>query len=388
LQSLATDTNQHTYKEIIMKKIVSLILIVALPLALFACGTPVAIPNPPLVMGEKYLSDLDYEQALLQFDQAIIIEPKNPRGYLGKADALLHLDRQEDAAAALGDGVKAVPRGQREPLRLALTEVEKSSVNGYIGIASAYNKMGWREIALALLRRVCEELPAESRLRDALERLTISENEATANQVGISTSPIVVPDDVFNEKDMEAFLGSEWNTDVYSVAEKFGFSRATIDEVRSNVNPNEDSLSTYWNVYLNNICFGVTSNNNPYPGFVISFQDSATDIVFPRGIRIGMSADEVVERFCHSMENNLPAMAPQDLYLFEMNGANYHAKLTEIQDDPNLDSQVFYTFGKDLPNSMGQSCNISFICRQGIVKVVNIGFHTYDMNPIPEETIP
>jgi len=154
-----------------MKKLVSALLIPLLLLALTACGKPAAIPNPPLVLGEKYLLDLDYEQALLQFDQAIKIEPKNPRGYLGRADALLHLDRQAEAASALADGTKAARGDAREALRSAQAGVEKTPVDGYIGLSSAYEKLGWREIALALLRRVCGELPGESRLREALEGL-------------------------------------------------------------------------------------------------------------------------------------------------------------------------------------------------------------------------
>ena len=124
-----------------MKKLLSLTLIAALLLGLAACGTPAAIPNPPLVLGEKYLTDLDYEQALLQFDQAITIEPKNPRGYLGKADALLHLGRSADAMQALGDGAKAT---RSQPLREAQAAIVVSPVEGYIGIATAYEQLGWR----------------------------------------------------------------------------------------------------------------------------------------------------------------------------------------------------------------------------------------------------
>ena len=161
-----------------MKKLSAFLLTAMLLLALFACGTSVAIPNPPLILGEKYLSDLDYEQALLQFDQAITIEPKNPRGYLGKADALLHLDRQDEAAQLLGAGVKATSGEDRSALTATQTEITKSTIDGYIGIASAYEKLGWREIAIALLKRVCEELPDDSRLKAALERL-ISTPETT-----------------------------------------------------------------------------------------------------------------------------------------------------------------------------------------------------------------
>jgi tetratricopeptide (TPR) repeat protein len=155
-----------------MKKFIASVLALALLLSLAACGAkPVSIPNPPIVMGEKYLLDLDYEQALLQFDEAIVIDPKNPRGYLGKADALLHLDRQADAVATLQAGAKAVVKEQRAALKEAAVEVKKSPVDGFIGLSVAYILLGFREIALALLKRVCEELPEESRLKAVLEDL-------------------------------------------------------------------------------------------------------------------------------------------------------------------------------------------------------------------------
>jgi len=166
-----------------MKKLFSLALAAALLLTLAACGKPYTpLPNPALVLGEKYLTDLDYEQALLQFDQAIEIEPKNPRGYLGKADALLHLERQDDAVQALNTGAKAATGDTRSALKTAQTEVAKSLVDGYIGLSAAYEKLGWKEIAVALIQRVCEELPEESRLRAVLERLVgVAENTTPAN---------------------------------------------------------------------------------------------------------------------------------------------------------------------------------------------------------------
>ncbi|MDR1464449.1 MAG: hypothetical protein LBJ11_04010 [Oscillospiraceae bacterium] len=156
----------------ILKRTLAPLLALALLLSLFACSRAAVLkPNPPLVLGDKYLNELDYEQALLQFDEAIQIDPKNPRGYLGKADALLHLDRQDEAAAALGAGAKATRAETREALSAARAAAETSPVDGYVGLAEAYEKLSLRNIALALLRRVCEELPEESRLKAALERL-------------------------------------------------------------------------------------------------------------------------------------------------------------------------------------------------------------------------
>jgi len=151
-----------------VKKLLSLALSASLLLALSACGTPAPIPNPSLVLGEKYLADLDYEQALLQFDQAIEIDPKNPRGHLGKADALLHLDRQDDAAATLADGAKVVPKDQRGALQNAQAGVETSSEDGYIGIAAAYEALSFVDVALSMLQRVTQEFPTTQRILQAL----------------------------------------------------------------------------------------------------------------------------------------------------------------------------------------------------------------------------
>jgi len=152
-----------------MKKLLSLTIAVALLLTIAACSAqPTAIPNPALVLGEKYLTDLDYEQALLQFDQAIEIEPKNPRGYLGKADALLHLERQAEAVDALSNGAKAVQRDQREIMQTVQVEVESAPVDGYIGIAAAYEALSLSDIALAMLQRVAQEFPTVQKILQAL----------------------------------------------------------------------------------------------------------------------------------------------------------------------------------------------------------------------------
>lgn len=161
-----------------MKRTISLAMSAILLLALVACGTPTAIPNPPLVLGEKYLSDFDYEAAVLQFDQAIEIEPKNPRGYLGKADALLHLERQDEAVAVLATATKKVQRDQRENLQATKEEMSKSLEDGYVGLSGAYEKLGWKEIALALLKRVAQEFPTMRKVMDEWLRLSADMNDS------------------------------------------------------------------------------------------------------------------------------------------------------------------------------------------------------------------
>lgn len=44
-----------------------------------------------LNLGEKHLTELNYEQALVQFLKVIEIEPMNERAYIGAADAYIGL---------------------------------------------------------------------------------------------------------------------------------------------------------------------------------------------------------------------------------------------------------------------------------------------------------
>jgi len=156
-----------------MKKLLSLVLVASLLLVLTACGAqPTTIPNPALVMAEKYLADLDYEQAIVQFDQAIKIEARNPRGYLGKADALLQLERQDEAADVLAVAAKKAQKDQREDLKAVQEEIRKSPEDGFVSLSSAYEKLGWRELALSLLRRATAKFPDMQKIVSALKSLS------------------------------------------------------------------------------------------------------------------------------------------------------------------------------------------------------------------------
>ncbi|HEY8500567.1 MAG TPA: leucine-rich repeat domain-containing protein [Clostridia bacterium] len=107
-----------------------------------------------LDLGEKYLFDLNYEEAILQFTKIIEIEPMNVRAYLGGADAYLHLGRQQEAVDLLKAGVEATGNAN---LAHALEGVEKSITEGYIAIAEAYDAEGWHDKAMETLQRIYNE---------------------------------------------------------------------------------------------------------------------------------------------------------------------------------------------------------------------------------------
>lgn len=61
-----------------------------------------------LDLGEKYLEDLQYESALVVFDEAIAIEPKCAEAYLGKAKAQYAMQLYQDAIDTLYIGIEMV----------------------------------------------------------------------------------------------------------------------------------------------------------------------------------------------------------------------------------------------------------------------------------------
>ncbi len=60
-----------------------------------------------LNLGQRYLSEMNYEEAVVAFNQAIEIDPRSVDAYLGLADAYIGLGDEEAALAALQAGYEA-----------------------------------------------------------------------------------------------------------------------------------------------------------------------------------------------------------------------------------------------------------------------------------------
>ncbi|MCD7804368.1 MAG: tetratricopeptide repeat protein [Oscillospiraceae bacterium] len=93
-----------------MKKLLSIILSIVLTLTLFtSCGSvDIALASTYLNLGEKYLADSNYEEAIDYFNKLIEVEPTNERAYLGEAEAYVALDDTDGAIAILEQGIEAV----------------------------------------------------------------------------------------------------------------------------------------------------------------------------------------------------------------------------------------------------------------------------------------
>lgn len=75
-----------------------------------------------LELGRKYLSEMDYEQAVAAFEAAIAIDPKNADAYLGLADAYIGLGDYDQAVAILEEGYESTGE---EAIKERLDELTK-----------------------------------------------------------------------------------------------------------------------------------------------------------------------------------------------------------------------------------------------------------------------
>lgn len=90
------------------KKILVWFLVLALLCGAFAgCAKKPLTPVELMSLGEKYLMELDYENAVVQFLKVIEIEPMNVRAYQGAAKAYNALGKQDEALAILETGFAA-----------------------------------------------------------------------------------------------------------------------------------------------------------------------------------------------------------------------------------------------------------------------------------------
>jgi tetratricopeptide (TPR) repeat protein len=90
-------------------------------------ATPLTVTEL-LDLGEKYLLELNYEQALVQFLRVIEVEPMNPRGYIGAARAYVGLEQPDSAIAILRQGLELTEDYTIREMLSELEFVEQSDI--------------------------------------------------------------------------------------------------------------------------------------------------------------------------------------------------------------------------------------------------------------------
>lgn len=141
-----------------------------------------------LELAVKYISENDYDKAVLAYNEAIKIEPKQVKAYQGLAKVYTLQRKFEEARNAYDNGVKAVSANEQNTLRLGLAgmyidqgqlaDAEKSyqeittgnqtSLEAYWGLAMVYQKQDDNTKAEAVLRQAVAKYPDDYRSYNTL----------------------------------------------------------------------------------------------------------------------------------------------------------------------------------------------------------------------------
>lgn len=124
-----------------------IIIMISLSILITACTVSSDTINigEQLSLGEKYLAELDYENAIIAFQKIIEVDPKNVQAYLGLSTAYEKTDRNEEAIEALEKVI----------------EIEPENTDAYIRIANIYIKIDNIQKAIEILQNAYEKLKDE-----------------------------------------------------------------------------------------------------------------------------------------------------------------------------------------------------------------------------------
>ena len=104
-----------------------ILAVVVLMLALFtACTSKAAKAVEKVELGQKYLTELNYTEAVASFTEAIGLDPENIPAYMGRAEAYVALKQYDDAKA---DYTTAIEKTAEQPYTQAEAYVGRAEVN-------------------------------------------------------------------------------------------------------------------------------------------------------------------------------------------------------------------------------------------------------------------
>ncbi len=177
-------------------------------------------------LGVRYLSEGNYEEAIIAFTAAIEIDPKQAPAYIGRGDAYVGSVGRLDTETQ-GDNIKKT-YGLAEIDYLATIDLDTYSAAVYSKLADIYMVMGDIEKAIAILDRGYEATGDEA-LHIRRQKLGISESDEVVwtdpvfeqlirEKIGITTGPVYVRDLEYIERleiygDTAVFVNGEGDTD-------------------------------------------------------------------------------------------------------------------------------------------------------------------------------
>ena len=107
--------------------IIAVLLLIVLITGILVLSSPQRKYDKQLSLGQRYLDELDYEQAIAAYRAAIEIDPKQPDAYAGLANTYIAMEDYESAREVLLEGIDAT---DSDMLKEMLKELEEKYFTG------------------------------------------------------------------------------------------------------------------------------------------------------------------------------------------------------------------------------------------------------------------
>jgi tetratricopeptide (TPR) repeat protein len=150
------------------------VVFLGLLLLLAACGQKALTYEEQINLGQRFLEEGDYEQAIVAFTAAIRIEPKLSPAYVGLADAHKGLGQPEEAVAAIRQGVEAISDVASSGDLIAWTEIfgdEAFASGDYDTAILAYDTLVFADPRSEYFQKLAEAYIAAGDVDSAIEIL-------------------------------------------------------------------------------------------------------------------------------------------------------------------------------------------------------------------------
>ncbi|MEQ8174777.1 MAG: tetratricopeptide repeat protein [Syntrophomonadaceae bacterium] len=194
-----------------------------------------------LDLGIKYLSENDYEKAILAFNEAIKIEPKEIKGYQALAKTYTLQGKYDDAKAAYGRGLSSVSvqnliklrldlagmfidkkdLGEAEKVYMQIIQEDSRCVDAFIALSSIYLQQNDKTRVEDILKKGLADNAQEYRMHNALAEFYIENGRKDESISILRTSLALKPNqsEVYlllskiRTEDKLIELGKQWIND-------------------------------------------------------------------------------------------------------------------------------------------------------------------------------
>ena len=221
-----------------MKRLKSIFIYALLIISVVGCGKTAADGwQEQYDLGMRYLTEGNYEEAILAFTAAIEIDPKLPEAYIGRGDAYI-LWGESDADVMAEKNELALAD------YLAAIELDDKNADAYLKVAELYISLGDLESAKLLLEKGIKTAD-DVRLSDKLKEIEAQQEDGFFSSLEYIEFDVLTPEIQTSIANVvEAFQTGDEET-VYKALQ----GRFPIDEQRKTKGAIVNVLRTFYSDY-------------------------------------------------------------------------------------------------------------------------------------------